>query len=43
MGGIAYFTYDGSYQAEKHADSINENHNDERVKPNFVKGNHYLH
>ena len=38
-GGIANFTYDGSYQAENHADSINENQTDERVKRNFVKGN----
>ena len=41
-GGIANFTYDGSFQAEKHAESLNFNQQDERVKRSFVKGQHFF-
>ena len=37
-GGIANFTYDGSFQAENHANLINSNQTDKRVNKTFVKG-----
>ena len=41
-GGIANFTYDGSYQAECHADVLNTDQQDPKVNRNFVKGMRYF-
>ena len=38
FGGIANFTYDGAFQAERHANTLNVNQQDERVNRTFVKG-----
>jgi hypothetical protein len=37
-GGIANFTYDGSYQTEQHGESINSNREEDRVNKVFLKG-----
>jgi hypothetical protein len=39
FGGIANFTYDGSYQVEQHGEFLNLNRKDERVNKQFLIGN----